>query len=117
MCTCHSCSHPGWILGCGKEWPGIKSFDTITSQRTILATGETAAETRCFISSLEKDTLNQLNIIRKHGKIENNLHGRLDVSFKEDDTKMKKNQLPNIAALRKMAMPVLKAFTYKKGYQ
>jgi predicted transposase YbfD/YdcC len=74
-----------------------------------------AAETRCFISSLEKDALNQLNIMCKNCKIENNLRWQLDVSFMEDDAKMKKNQLPKIAVLRKMAMPVLKAFTYKKG--
>lgn len=113
--TCHSCSHLGWIPKCGEEWMGIKSFGTITSQRRILATGETSTETRCFISSLEKDALTQLHIIRRHWKIENNLHWQLDVSFNEDDTKMKKNQLLNIAILRKMAMPVLKAFTYKKG--
>lgn len=113
--TCHSCSHLGWIPKCGEEWPGIKSYGTITSQRTIVATGETSTQTRCFISSLDKDALNQLHIIRRHWKIENNLHWQLDVSFNEDDTRMKKNQLLNIALLRKMAMPVLKAFTYKKG--
>lgn len=113
--TCHSCSHLGWIPGCGQEWPGIKSFGTITCQRTILATAETSTETRCFISSLEKDAFAQLHIIQNHWKIENNLHWQLDVSFKEDDTKMKKNQLLNLTILRKMAMPVLKAFTYKKG--
>ena len=112
--TCHSCSHLGWIPQCGKEWPGIKSFGTITSQRKILATGETSTETKCFISSLEKDALNLLNIIHRHWKIENNLHWQLDMAFNEDDTKMKKNQLLNIDILRKMAMPVLKAFTYKK---
>ncbi len=57
----------------------------------------------------------QLNIIRNHWKIENNLHWQLDVSFNEDETKMKKNQVLNLAILRKMAMQVLKAFTYKKG--
>ena len=113
--TCFSCSHLGWIPRCGEEWPGIKSFGTITCERTMLATGKTTQETRCFISSLEKDALAHLQIIRKHWKIENNLHWQLDVSFNEDDTKMKKNQLLNLNILRKMAMPVLKEFTYKKG--
>lgn len=112
---CHSCSHLGWIPECGKGWPGIKSFGTITCERTVLATGETTTETRCFISSLEKDALTQLNIIRRHWKIENNLHWQLDVTFNEDDTKMKKNQILNLGILRKMAMPVIKGFTYKKG--
>lgn len=112
---CHSCSHLGWLPQCGAKWEGLKSFGTITWERTVLATGETTKETRCFISSLEKDAPAQLNIIRDHWKIENNLHWQLDVSFHEDDTRMNKNQLLNLAILRKMAMPVLKDFTYKKG--
>lgn len=87
----------------------------IISERTILATGETSSETRCFISSLEKDALLQLTIMREHWKIENNLHWQLDVSFREDDTKINKNQSLNISLLRKMAMPILKEFIYKKG--
>lgn len=113
--TCHSCSHPGWLPACGKEWEGIKSYGVIISERTILATGETSSETRCFISSLEKDALLQLTIMREHWKIENNLHWQLDVSFREDDTKINKNQSLNISLLRKMAMPILKEFIYKKG--
>lgn len=112
---CHSCSHPGWLPACGKEWKGVKSFGTITSQRTILSTGEVSTETRCFISSLEKDAITQLHIMRAHWKIENNLHWQLDVSFAEDDTRMKKNQLLNLSRLKKMGMPVLKGFEYKKG--
>lgn len=113
--TCHSCSHLGWIPKCAQEWAGMKSFGTITSERTNLSTAQTTIETRCFISSLEKDALEQLHIIRDHWKIENNLHWQMDVSFGEDETKMKKNQILNLAILRKMAIPVLKEFTYKKG--
>lgn len=113
--TCHSCSHTGWLPLCGKEWTEIKSFGTITTERTLLSTGETSVETRCFISSLEKDAVRQLHIIRDHWKIENNLHWQLDVSFAEDLTKMKKNQLLGIGLRRKLAMPVIKTFTYKKG--
>lgn len=112
---CYSCSHPGWLPKCGHEWAGVKSFGTMTSERTIVATGETSIDTRCFISSLQKDALSQLQMMRSHWNIENNLHWQLDISFREDDTRMNKNQLLNLSLLRKMAMPVLKAFTYKKG--
>lgn len=113
--TCHSCSHSGWLPKCGMEWEGIKSFGTITCERIMLSTGKTSIETRCFISSLEKDALKQMKMIREHWKIENNLHWQLDVSFGEDYTRMKKNQLMSISILRKMAMPVIKEFNYKKG--
>ena len=112
---CHSCTHMGWLPKCGQEWIGIKSYGVISSERTNLSTGQTTTETRCFISSLDKDALQQRKINRKHWSIENNLHWQLDVSFNEDDTRMQKNQLLNLSLLRKMAMPVIKAFTYKKG--
>jgi predicted transposase YbfD/YdcC len=113
--VCHSCAHSGWLPGCGEEWEGIKSFGTVTSYRTVLATGESSSETRCFISSLPMNALEQMRILREHWKIENNLHWQLDVTYGEDLTKMNKNQLLNISLLRKLTMPILREFPYKKG--
>lgn len=112
---CHACSHLGWLPSMGRKWEGIQSFGTVTSYRTVLATGETSQETRCFISSLPMNALQQMGILRNHWKIENNLHWQLDVTYGEDLTRMKKNQLLNVSILRKLVMPVVREFTYKKG--
>lgn len=113
--VCRSCSHLGWIPEVGKKWEGIKSFGTVTAYRTVVAQGKTSCETRCFISSLPMDAARQLVIMRNHWKIENNLHWQLDVTFAEDLSRMLKNQLLNISLLRKLIMPPVKDFQYKKG--
>lgn len=46
---------------------------------------------------------------RKHWSIENQLHWSLDVIFKEDDSRAKKDNSPlNLNILRKNALPLLK---------
>lgn len=112
--TCYSCSHLGWLPKCGKEWKGIKSFGKVISERTELKTGKTSTEERCFISSLPMDAHVQMDIMRNHWKIENNLHWQMDVSFAEDQTKMQANQLKNIALIKKLLAPAIKAFEHKK---
>ena len=111
---CHSCSHLGWLPKFGREWEGLKSFGTITRESTDLSSGEKSIETRCFISSLAMNAENHLNWLRKHWLIENQLHWQLDVTFQEDQSRMKRVQSKNISLLRKLALPALKSFEYKK---
>lgn len=113
--VCYSCSHPGWLPDLGKKWEGIKSFGYVTCERTDLNTGKTSVETRCFISSTDKDAEKQMRWLREHWLIENHLHWHLDVSFGEDRCRMNKTQSKNFSLLRKLAMPVLKSFEYKKN--
>ena len=39
----------------------------------------------------------------------------MDVSFSEDRTRMQVNQLKNIALIKKLLAPAIKAFEYKKN--
>ena len=57
------------------------------SQRTI---GEkTTSETRCIISSLPCDVIEFSRAVRSQWSIENSLHWRLDVVFREDDRRQR----------------------------
>lgn len=49
---------------------------------------ESAVETHYFISSLENDPEKIMRVKRKHWGIENGLHWQLDITFKEDDSRM-----------------------------
>ena len=52
---------------------------------------------------------NFCEIVRGHWSIENHLHWVLDVVFREDGAKAKKDNSPfNMNILRKIAIPVLK---------
>ena len=61
------------------------------------------------------DAYLQMDVMRNHWKIENNLHSQMDVSFSEDCTRMQVNQLKNIALIKKLLAPAIKAFEYKKN--
>lgn len=70
--------------------------------------GKTSVETRYFISSLENDAQKLAEAIRGHWSIENSLHWVLDVAFKEDNSRIKKeNTRANFAVLRHIAVNVI----------
>ena len=71
--------------------------------------GKTSAEIRYYISSLAGDAERLLEAVRGHWGVENSVHWTLDVSFGEDDSRVRKdNGAEMFAALRRMALNILK---------
>ena len=96
-----------WIQG-HKDWPGLSSLVAVESQRTI--GDKVSTERRYFISSLagtNAETIGQM--IRSHWGVENKLHWSLDVSFGEDDCRIRKGfGAENVSRLRRIALNLLK---------
>lgn len=90
-----------------QNWKGIRSLAMIISKRTV---GEkTEIKTRYFISSLEMDAEEFLKAKRSHWEIENRLHWVLDIAFREDMSRVRKDHAPeNLAILRHIALNMLK---------
>ncbi len=71
----------------------------------ILNSGQVSVETRYYISSLESDAQWFLQAIRSHWGIENRVHWVLDVSFREDESRVRTGNAPeNLAIVRHMAL-------------
>jgi predicted transposase YbfD/YdcC len=72
--------------------------------------GKTSCERRYFISSLNgQDARATGAAIRAHWSIENQLHWSLDVSFREDDCRIRKGHAAeNFSRLRRIALNLLK---------
>lgn len=65
-------------------------------------------ETRYFISSLEDNPKQFANSVRSHWGIKNSLHWVFDVALKEDECRIRKDNVPqNFAVMRQIAVNLL----------
>lgn len=97
-----------------QQWKGLKSIIRIVSQRQI--DEKTEVQTRYFISSLPAEAKTILKAKRSHWKIENQVHWVLDIAFREDESRVRKEHAPeNLALLRHMALNLLKNEKTAKG--
>jgi len=96
----------GWLRERHPRWHSIDSIVRIDSTREIK--GKTTFETRYYISSLKESSQKILSTIRSHWSIENNLHWVLDMSFGEDQSRIRKENAPQVMAIiRHMALNLL----------
>lgn len=87
----------------------------VYSERQVGAE-EMTSETRFFISSMPLSVKRFANAIRSHWGIENNLHWVLDVSFREDESRLRKDHGPeNLALVRRLAASLLQRDETCKG--
>ena len=106
---CWVTTHPEYLdtLYKAEQWAGLKSVVMVRTERRFGDKRET--ETRYYISSLPGSARQHANAIRDHWHIENRLHWVLDVSFRQDDCRIRTGQAPqNMAVLRHMALNLIK---------
>jgi predicted transposase YbfD/YdcC len=97
------------------DWEGLRSLGMVFSERQAGAEEETC-ETRFFISSLPPKVKQFAAAVRGHWGIENNLHWVLDVSFREDASRLRKDHGPeNLALVRRMVAGLLQQEGKVKG--
>jgi predicted transposase YbfD/YdcC len=93
-----------------REWPDLGALLAVETIRSINGTGKTKAEIRYFLTSCGDDPAILVRAIRRHWSIENNLHWVLDVTFREDDSRVcERTAARNLAVLRKIALNLLAA--------
>ena len=92
----------------------LNSVGCVTSRREV--NGKTSLQTRYFISSLPADAAKFANAVRSHWGIENRLHWVLDVVFRDDDCRVRKDQAPkNFTIIKHMAINLLNRAKQKKS--
>ncbi len=103
----------GWITKLA-GWHGLKTVIEIQSERHI--DEHVAAETRYYISSLEIDAKRASQVIRQHWGVENSLHWTLDMTFREDESRIRRgNGAQVMNALRKVALNIVRNNTTRKA--
>ena len=102
-------------LGVKASWANIHSVGLVESRREV---GDVVSiESRFFLTSLPCDAARCAKAVREHWGVENSLHWVLDVSFREDDCRIRQGDgAQNVAVLRHIALKLLRRETgHKRG--
>lgn len=79
------------------------------AQRECYQNGQTTMEFRYYITSMESNANKIAEAVRRHWGIENSLPWVLDIAFREDECRIRKDHAPaNFAVLRHIALNLLR---------
>lgn len=88
-------------------WKGMKSIGFVTS--VCVRDGKETIETRYYISSLAVNVKQFAHAVRSHWGIENGCHWVLDITFREDESRIRDKHLrENFAWLNRFVLSLLK---------
>jgi predicted transposase YbfD/YdcC len=95
-------SLPGFTL-----WKGLKTVGVVTS--VCVRDGKETIEVRYYISSLDMDVKRFARAVRGHWGIENTCHWSLDITYREDESRIRDKALrENFAWLNRFTLSLLK---------
>ncbi len=88
-------------------WKGLKSIGMVVSE--CLRNGKETVEIRYYIGSLAVSVKRFAHAVRSHWGIENSCHWSLDVTYREDESRIQnKHMRENFAWLRRLTLSLLK---------
>jgi len=94
-------------------WKDLRSIGMVS--RTRVVAGEESDEIVYYLSSLPPKVRTFAKAVRGHWGIENRLHWSLDVTFAEDQSRVRKDHGPvNLGMLRRLALSILQRDTTLK---
>ena len=97
-------------LGTLADWPDVRAVLATETIRGITGRGKVTATIRHYLSSAKLPSEALAAAIRNHWRVENGLHWVLDVTFREDASRVRdRNAGRNLALLRKIALNLARA--------
>ena len=90
-------------------WPGLRTVLAVECIRSVnSAPTKVESEIRYFLSSCPDDPAVLIQAVRSHWDVENALHWVLDVTFREDDSRVRnRTAARNLALLRKITLNIV----------
>jgi predicted transposase YbfD/YdcC len=113
--TCWFSRDLSWV-DARAEWAGLDGIAMVMRERHDKRTGKTSMERAYFIVSHPRATAGTVaRVIRDHWGIENGLHWALDMTFNEDQSRVRaRHAAQNLAVLRHLVMNLLRTAPGKK---
>ena len=104
---------PSYLHG-RKEWKGLKTIGAAV--RVYEENGVEKSDIRYFISSLRRHGERFAKAVRRHWSIENTLHWSLDMTYREDESRVRDRTFAeNLAWLRRMTLGLIKQHPHKQS--
>lgn len=97
------------MLQLDRKWPYIGGFARVEATRQ-LNDGTCETETRLYVSSLEDPTAEEVaSAIRSHWEVENKVHWVMDMTYREDESRLRtENAAENMALIRRLTTNILR---------
>jgi len=95
-------------------WKGLRSMGVVVLE--CIRDGKETVEVRYYISSLEVGVKRFAHAVRGHWGIENSCHWCLDVTYREDDSRIRDQHLrENFAWLNRLTLSLLKQYPSRES--
>ena len=91
-----------------EEWPGLRTIGKVIS--VCMRDGKETVETRHYISSLAVGVKQFAHAVRSHWGIENSCHWSLDMTFREDESRIRDKQMRENVAWLYLTRPKVRRF-------
>jgi len=89
------------------QWKGLKTIGVAV--RTYEENGVEKTDARYYISSLRRNSKRFAAAVRRHWSVENTLHWCLDMTYREDESRVRERRFAeNLAWLRRMTLSLIK---------
>jgi predicted transposase YbfD/YdcC len=97
---------PSYLHG-RSEWKGLKTIGAAV--RVYEENGVQKSDTRYYLSSLRRNGKQFANAVRNHWTIENTLHWSLDMTYREDESRVRQRTFTqNLSWLRRFTLSLIK---------
>jgi len=97
---------PSYLPG-RSEWKSLKTIGAAV--RIYEQDGVQKSDTRYYLSSLRRNGKQFANAVRNHWGIENSLHWSLDMTYREDESRVRNRTFAeNLSWLRRMTLSLIK---------
>jgi predicted transposase YbfD/YdcC len=104
--TYYQITAPDYLHG-RSEWKGLKTVGAAV--RVYEEKGIEKRDIRYYISSLRRNGKQFAHAVRKHWEVENSLHWSLDMTYREDESRVRNRTFTeNLAWLRRMTLSLIK---------
>jgi predicted transposase YbfD/YdcC len=111
--TYYQITAPSYLHG-RSEWKGLRTIGAAV--RVYEENGVEKSDTRYYVSSLRRNGKQFANAVRNHWAIENTLHWSLDMTYREDESRVRDRTFAdNLSWLRRITLSLIKQHPGKQS--